>query len=342
MLSGSNKHSVCSRGCKKKRQKKLRRRLRHAGLTRVSLLVPWCCAPSRSENGVPLSNGPVIHQPGPSPSVAPPGAGGRAPAPVGMRPPRDLRCSSDPRRTPPPPHAHRRMGARPLAVSARLRPGTERAAVVTEAPRRAARVALEAEREPPPLQAADTPRCAAQSRSLSGHPRRRSRRRDPPSSACLSPSPRRTLPLTAALHSPPSPSPITAPCSPPPPPHAAAMAFVGTFVPSPAAVLSRGATARVAARPVARSATTVTMRASKSVPFMEVPPALAANPNMPGNVGTCDAWVLRAEGGRWTGYGAGGGVGRGDRARGGIGVDQRNGEVGGSFGGRGGAATERG
>ncbi len=62
------------------------------------------------------------------------------------------------------------------------------------------------------------------------------------------------------------------------------MAFVGTFVPSPAAVLSRGATARVAARPVARSATTVTMRASKSVPFMEVPPALAANPNMPGNV----------------------------------------------------------
>lgn len=84
------------------------------------------------------------------------------------------------------------------------------------------------------------------------------------------------------------------------------MAFVGTFVPSPAAVLSRGATARVAARPVARSATTVTMRASKSVPFMEVPPALAANPNMPGNVGTCDARVVRAEGGRRTGYGAGG------------------------------------
>lgn len=75
------------------------------------------------------------------------------------------------------------------------------------------------------------------------------------------------------------------------------MAFVGTFVPSPSAVLRRGVAERVSAQPVARSATTVTMRASKSVPFMEVPPALAANPNMPGNVGTCEAWVLLQQGG---------------------------------------------
>lgn len=79
------------------------------------------------------------------------------------------------------------------------------------------------------------------------------------------------------------------------------MAFVGTFVPSPSAVLRRGAAERVSARPVALSATTVTMRASKSVPFMEVPPALAANPNMPGNVGTCEAWVLQ-RGERRVGY----------------------------------------
>eukprot|EP00168_Porphyra_purpurea_P015359 TRINITY_DN46_c0_g1_i15.p1 TRINITY_DN46_c0_g1~~TRINITY_DN46_c0_g1_i15.p1 ORF type:complete len:195 (+),score=53.17 TRINITY_DN46_c0_g1_i15:55-585(+) len=62
------------------------------------------------------------------------------------------------------------------------------------------------------------------------------------------------------------------------------MAFVSTFVPAVSAVLRRGAPARVSTRAVARSASTVTMRASKSVPFMEVPPVLAANPSMPGNV----------------------------------------------------------
>lgn len=173
MLSGSDRHTVCSRGCNRQDNKStaqapsrsrgdIRLAFEHERSPGVTPAGPFGVSPdscicllgplrpNKIDNGVPLSHGPVIHQPGPSPSVAQLGAGGRAPAPVGVGPPCDLRCSSDPRRTPPPPHAHRRMGARPLAVSARLRPGTERGSVVTGAPRRASRVALEAERVPPP------------------------------------------------------------------------------------------------------------------------------------------------------------------------------------------------
>lgn len=246
--------------------------------------------------GGPVSAGSTPQGRPRSPSVAPLQVGGPASVPVGAGPPRDLRCSSDPRRTPPPPHAHRRMGARP-------RPAIGTASV------RGARGVLssrELEEGLPDCpgggphtglahssQAGDTLSSVAE--PFSSHPRRRSLRPDPPSSA-PPPSPPRSLPLSALPRIPPLlPTSITAPLPPPPPflppPHVAAMAFVGTFVPSPSAVLRRGAAERVSARPVARSATTVTMRASKSVPFMEVPPALAENPNMPGNVGMCQLWV---------------------------------------------------
>lgn len=184
-------------------------------MLRVSVSPP---ALSRTESnrisyGVPLYNRPVIHQPGPSRSVAHGGAGGRAPAPVGGGPPRDLRCSSEPRRTPPPPLAHRRMGARPLAAWARIRPGWERAAVGTGATRRGQPEWAWRLNESPPFRIVGCghPPCAAQSPSVSGHARRKSRRRDPPTPTHLGPSPRRTLPLFAfPSHSPSSPSPITA------------------------------------------------------------------------------------------------------------------------------------
>lgn len=115
-----------------------------------------------------------------SPSVAPSLRVDQRPRRLVPGLPRDLRCSSDPRRTTPPPHAHRRMGARspPAIGPAALRCARERSR--HELRQGAAGLSTSSLRSPSTPWTRTWPQCRAQSTWVLGPPCRRSQHCDPP------------------------------------------------------------------------------------------------------------------------------------------------------------------